>query len=118
MFKVSYRLVSEKYILTAAHCFVSYTQIADMKILVGDHNIQTVGESKYEASYDVSTIRVHENFNKNSVTQYNDIALVGTTYPIKFGRGVSPACLPPTAWAATTFFDLKAIQAAGWGTLS
>lgn len=111
------QIVSANYILTGAHCFVAYTLIANMKILIGDHNIATVGETRYEAQYDVSTIRTHELFDKNSQTQYNDIALVKPTKPITFNRGVGPACLPPAGWAAVTFFDGKPLLVPGWGTL-
>lgn len=110
-------IVSPNYILTGAHCFVSYTKITDMKLYIGDHNIPTVGETKYEKQYDISTIRVHEYFQKDSVEQHNDIALVMTAKPIKFGRGVGPACLPPATWNTATFFDTKPMLAAGWGTL-
>lgn len=109
--------VSADYILTGAHCFVGYTKIADMKLLVGDHNITNTGETKYERQYDVSTIRVHELFNKDSTELHHDIALVKTTTPIKFNRGVGPACLPPATWNVVTFFDTKPLLAAGWGTL-
>lgn len=88
-----------------------------MKLYIGDHNISRVGETKYERQYDISTIRVHELYKKDSAEQHNDIALVKTTMPIKFGRGVSPACLSYAGWNIATFFDTKPLLAAGWGTL-
>jgi hypothetical protein len=87
-----------------------------MKILVGDHNISQAGDTMYEAQYDILSVRVNEYYNKDSILNYYDIALVGTTSMIKYNRGVGPACIPPAIWAAATFFDSKSLEAVGWGT--
>lgn len=88
-----------------------------MKIVVGAHNVSSQFDTKYKAKYDIETVRVHEYYDKNSDSQHYDIALVQTTLTIKYSRGVSPVCLPPTTWNAVNFFDGKSLQAAGWGTL-
>lgn len=97
---------------------MAYTDTRNMKIIVGDHDYKKTGETKYETTYLIETLRSHENYSSSAAYPYSDIALVRTSSTIKFNRGVGPACLPTLAlWAATTFFDNKDLVVPGWGML-
>lgn len=85
-------LVHERYILTAAHCFSSYTNPANIGILVGDHDINVGTDTVYSKLYKAQSIIKHEYY--NTVSKVNDIALLVTTSNIIWYRGVAPACLP------------------------
>lgn len=106
-------IISEKYILGAAHC-VNVLKLGSIVALVGDHNINTGSETPYSAVYLISSVIIHPSYNSNS--KQNDIALFMTNKDILFSRGVGPACLP---WNyATTSFTGYKVDIAGWGSTS
>jgi hypothetical protein len=80
-------IISENWILTAAHCATISTgnvvPISQMSIKVGANNPTSSLEGK---KYNVSKVIVHEGY--NSQTLENDIALLKLTEPINFTNAV------------------------------
>ncbi|XP_042231314.1 neurotrypsin-like [Homarus americanus] len=106
-------IISEDYVLTAAHCFellAPYTLV----IRVGDYN--SLEKEPGEEEFDVDKIRVHEHYNEVAFAD-NDITLVKIQR--KFGRGITlggrvqAACLPRVGEPTRTLG--ASCMIAGWG---
>lgn len=80
--------------LTAAHCFNVYRDIATIGVLVGDHDISQASDTPYPALYKVQRIIKHASYVPTSDNQNYDIALVQTLDQIRWKRTIGPACLP------------------------
>ncbi|XP_065171087.1 serine protease snake-like [Atheta coriaria] len=102
-------LISEKYVLTAAHCTKTLT--GDVKyVRLGDLNINSTTNNAETQRFNVSKIINHPDYKAPSV--YNDIALLELSRRARFNLYVFPICLytnpeiPKKDWIAT-----------GWGNL-
>lgn len=102
-------IISDSWILTAAHCVDNDRVSKDIKrirIVAGITYLSDEGDK-----YFVKSSRVHENWNKENIA--NDIALLETTVKIKFSPAVGPIVLathnPP---------DKTMTTLAGWGYTS
>ncbi|CAO1358832.1 unnamed protein product [Diamesa serratosioi] len=108
-------IISQFWILSAAHCFIAYPNLANIGALVGDHDKSTGNDTIFAALYRIASVIKHELY--NSTTGNNDIALVRTSEYIKYNRGVGPVCLPYAFMRNAAFFDNKLLDVAGWGAL-
>lgn len=102
-------VISDSWILTAAHCVDSERISADIKrirIVAGTIHLSEKGEK-----YFVKSFKVHEKWNKERIA--NDIALLETTVKIRFSPAVGPIVLathnPP---------DKTMTTLTGWGFTS
>ncbi|XP_056382549.1 ovochymase-2-like [Hyla sarda] len=84
-------VISDKYVLTAAHCVIDKNIGSYLRVFVGDHDF-TVKESS-EQSFSIKAIFKHPNFNPSKPFNY-DIAILELVGQIKFGKNIQPACLP------------------------
>lgn len=98
-------LISETYLLTAAHC-VDGMEPSQIRAYIGGHNLT----KDYTDIRRVRKIIQHEQFNIFSFN--NDIALIKLYKPVKFGPKVQPACLPD---GSTTEFAGSLTVISGWG---
>ncbi|KAG8537993.1 hypothetical protein GDO81_023461 [Engystomops pustulosus] len=90
-------LISEKWLITAAHCFdnTSSEKKRDpslWKVHIGFTKMGYTPEESSAVTIIPSKIIVHENY--TSYVQGNDIALVELSQPVSFTRFISPVCLP------------------------
>lgn len=108
--------VHHRYILTAAHCFVSivYRNRYEVNIKLGTHNYHHLSSSSFTQDYELEEIISHPDYDTSD--QDNDIALVRVSRDIIYSRGVGPACLP-FKFLEETLYD-KEVQMVGWGTMS
>lgn len=83
-------LLSESYVLTAAHC-VRRLKRSKIRIILGDHDQSTTTDvpAKMRA---VSAIIRHRNFDTD--TYNHDIALLKLRKPVEFTKNIRPICLP------------------------
>ncbi len=108
-------IISEKYILTAAHCIIRQTEVLgpkNFKIQIGAHDLKKSGFFA-----DVSEIKVHE---KYTITQHiNDIALIKLSEPLDFEQmqNVRPVCLPTLEMEKYNLVGTMSYLV-GWGTTS
>ncbi|XP_023287913.1 transmembrane protease serine 9 [Orussus abietinus] len=83
-------LVTNDYVLTAAHCLRRLKR-SKIRVVLGDHD-QYVNTEAVAVMRAVSTIIRHRNFDMNS---YNhDVALLKLRRPVKFSKTIKPVCLP------------------------
>ena len=79
-------IVTQNYIITAAHCIYAFQNEYNWNILVhvGRHNITAAinSDTIYSATYSIGSVIVHNGY--NSETNANDIGLVKTSSYMKF----------------------------------
>ncbi|XP_074621871.1 complement C2-like isoform X1 [Acropora palmata] len=86
-------LINKEWVITGARCFHSKTRrrivspASRYTITAGGHKKTITGQSIKAAK-----ILIHENYNRQNYA--NDIALVKLDRKVKFGKYVSPVCLP------------------------
>ncbi|XP_030369917.1 venom serine protease [Scaptodrosophila lebanonensis] len=108
-------IVSDRYIITAAHCTARQPVASRLMALVGEHDLSSNSESIYAAQYPIRSIINHPAYTVTSSGDLNDIALLQTARPMRWSRGVGPICLPARQSGET--FAYENVDIAGWGTL-
>lgn len=99
-------LISNEFILTAAHCVTNY-----MNIVAGEYNL--IEKEGYEQERRVVRAFKHPQYNKNNVD--NDIALLKVDPPLEYTQKVWPACLPEPSEELKPELIAKIV---GWGAYS
>ncbi|XP_014226467.1 melanization protease 1-like [Trichogramma pretiosum] len=112
-------IISDWFILTAAHCVVSLPSNMRLnRIRVGDHNLVTNPDCEGAECNDpyvdhqIAKVIAHEKFN-GPVKLQHDIALVMVTEPIEFTEWVRPICLPRGSMLGRDFIR-DTIEVSGW----
>ncbi|XP_050086663.1 serine protease snake-like [Anopheles aquasalis] len=82
-------LISEQYVLTAAHCIWT---MGDEFVSLGRHDY-TRGSSYAEVKIERNDTILHPNYDQLTPTQYDDIALVRLAEPVTFTSYIYPVCL-------------------------
>ncbi|XP_077675044.1 serine protease 27-like [Eretmochelys imbricata] len=82
-------LISESWVVSAAHCFDPSVAISAYRVQLGEKRI--VSETPTKTFSSVNRIIPHPNYNSNSFLA--DIALVELEKPIAFTASISPVCL-------------------------
>lgn len=103
--------VSQKTVLTAAHCLTGRTT-GNTQAVLGEHDRSTPTETPYTRVYALARMKIHENY--NPATNENDIGFVQTTVEITWNFGIGIACLPFSY--STSLFNGISVTLAGWGT--
>ncbi|CAG9764106.1 unnamed protein product [Ceutorhynchus assimilis] len=95
-------LITDKYVLTAAHCIVVSPSHTLVTVRMGEHNLRTEKDcytlkevticADPHLDKKVLSHAIHPSY--NSRTLKNDIALVKTRESIKFTEYIQPICLP------------------------
>merc|ERR1712243_472945 len=99
-------LISDRHILTAAHCTEKKTP-ASIQILLGEHRTN----DDLFTRVDISKINDDPNYSMPN----GDFSILTLTNPVTFTSSIRPACLPATT--DKTYEDELA-TVTGWGTLS
>ncbi|XP_033207434.1 venom protease-like isoform X3 [Belonocnema kinseyi] len=101
-------LVSEKFVLTAAHCTYSRDWGEPKWVRIGDLNLIKNNDDAQPVNRRIAEIIIHPQYRKPS--EYHDIALLRMDKTVKFDAYVRPACLP-------IFPDIpfRKVIATGWG---
>ncbi|KAK9737523.1 Trypsin [Popillia japonica] len=98
-------LISEKFVLTAAHCLYSrYGNITIVKL--GLHQISQTNN----VVQDFTVKNTYQYPEYNQLQNYHDIALIELDHPANFDSGVKPACLHTSKQLPGNSFT-----GAGWG---
>ncbi|CAG07586.1 unnamed protein product, partial [Tetraodon nigroviridis] len=103
-------IISEKWILSAAHCFPNPSDVGSYIIYVGRHQIN--GYNAHESSHRVRQVRVPSGYVEPRSGQ--DVALVELSTPITWSDYVSPICLPSSG---TLFPSGMNCYVTGWGNI-
>lgn len=100
-------LISEQFVLTAAHC--SRAQgLRPSIVRLGDQNLFKKDSTLPEIEIPIGKFIPHEHYSFK--TRQNDIALIELQFPILFSKNVRPACL----WQSQSIGRSDSI-ATGWG---
>ncbi|XP_023418167.2 transmembrane protease serine 11C-like [Cavia porcellus] len=99
-------LISNSWLVTAAHCFVNTNKPKDWNVSFG------LLLSDPQTQRRVKDIIVHENYHYPA--RGNDIALVHLYSPVLYSSNIRRACLPEAAYKFPPNSD---VVVTGWGTL-
>lgn len=102
-------LISQKHLLTAAHCVHSKNP-TDIRIRLGDWQVNTFDEKYAYADYNVSHIYIHPNFKSSNL--HNDIAVIELENFAEYTYHINTVCLPTSS---QSFKQGKQCIATGWG---
>ncbi|KAH8290916.1 hypothetical protein KR054_007154 [Drosophila jambulina] len=117
-------LISERFVLTAAHCIKLCRNHSELKVRLGEHNITSTedcmsADSKQLCAppvedFDIEQTIIHERF--SPFYHGNDIALLRLRQRVVFKDHIRPICLPLTAELLGYTSVLGASYLAmGWG---
>merc|ERR1740131_536193 len=89
-------LIAANWVVTAAHCFFNTQGVrvlyeAESRIRLGEHDLNSVTESKIEKTVGVQEILLHEKYHHQ--TSDNDIALLKLSESVDLNV-YTPVCLP------------------------
>ncbi|KAM6220908.1 transmembrane protease serine 11B-like [Rhynchocyon petersi] len=99
-------LISNKWLLSAAHCFAKRNNSEDWTV-----NFGTMVNKPY-MTQKVQKIILHENYNSSGL--HDDIALVQLAGEVVFTKYIRKICLPE---AKMTLKENDSVVVTGWGTL-
>ncbi|XP_055524826.1 serine protease snake-like isoform X2 [Wyeomyia smithii] len=85
-------LISDRYVLTAAHCYIELDGQLPSFVRLGDQNLVRQDDGAQPKDVDIESFIRHPNF-KRMQGLYNDIALVKLVDSVKFTNFIRPACL-------------------------
>ncbi|XP_075139713.1 ovochymase-2 [Leptodactylus fuscus] len=104
-------VISDRYIVTAAHCVLDKNILNNTRVSVGVHDF---GVKEYsEKSFPIKAVYKHPNFSSNKPFNY-DIAILELVGRIKFDQNIQAACLPNPD---DVFPAGSLCVALGWGRL-
>lgn len=83
-------LLSNEYVLTAAHC-VRKLKRSKIRVILGDHD-QTITTESAAIMRAVTSIVRHRGF--DAISYNNDIALLKLRKPVTYSKIIKPICLP------------------------
>ncbi|KAM5151673.1 serine protease 33-like [Mantella aurantiaca] len=103
-------LISNQWVLSAAHCFDEPVQLDDFKVYLGLNKLD--GNANHTVALDVASIIKNSNY--ASAGSIGDIALLKLTNPVNFTQYIMPVCLPASSVSFPCGMDC---WVTGWGTL-
>ena len=108
-------LINKQWVITAAHCVLDLDTADDIRVIMGEHNIETTLEPYNQIDRMLSKIKIHPFYNRKLQQQFTefDLALLKFDRPIEYTPNAIPVCLPEldydfggqdgwtTGWGAT-----------------
>ncbi|XP_046400502.1 phenoloxidase-activating factor 3-like [Ischnura elegans] len=129
-------LITDRYVLTAAHCVAKYGYIV-RSVVLGEYNIETVNdpclaveklfleivsgkpcETDPPLKVNVECTIVHPKYSNKTLKHPNDIALIRTEKPVVFTAYIEPICLPVGEFNVRIKEELDyrtKLTVSGWG---
>ncbi|XP_055585428.1 uncharacterized protein LOC129738271 [Uranotaenia lowii] len=85
-------LISNQYVLTAAHCNIENNGEFPSFVRLGDQNLARPDDGAQPIDVDIDSFTQHPNFMRRQ-GWYNDIGLIRLVRPVEFNNFIRPACL-------------------------
>nr|CAD7397414.1 unnamed protein product [Timema cristinae] len=102
-------LISEHFVLTAAHC--TYSRLGPPVVVrLGEYNLRTNYEDPEPVDYSVAEVIRHPDYKPSA--NYNDIGLLRLSRPAQLNSFVRPACL-----YSKNMLNVNKTTAIGWGRI-
>lgn len=119
-------LISDRYVLTAAHCINENTGLVPVSVRLGEQDASSEIDCSFVSGeqvcapppVDVVIERIikHKNYGENRFQ--NDIALLRLARPVQFTDFVKPVCLPVDGKDQKRDLTGKKVTVAGWGRVA
>ncbi|XP_034250849.1 uncharacterized protein LOC117651154 [Thrips palmi] len=119
-------LISDRYVLTAAHCINENTGLIPVSVRLGEQDASSEIDCSFVSGeqvcapppVDVVIERIikHKNYGENRFQ--NDIALLRLARAVEFTDFVKPICLPVDAKDQKKDLTGKKVMVAGWGRVA
>lgn len=107
-------IIHNRFILTAAHCFVGWDESpTTYEVVVGAYN--KVEKSEKQKTYLLEDITCHESYKVSSRQIIYDVCILKTAEDIEFNRYVWPICLPDNLPPPNDGNYNQNCTVAGWG---
>ncbi|XP_058064735.1 serine protease 53-like [Anopheles bellator] len=106
-------LITDDFVLTAAHCAVDHDNIAPSTIRVGDTDLGSKKDDEYAQQVGIGRIIVHPQYRGSR--KYFDLALIQLAEPIEYSETVCSACLWREPSLPSERMDAIGFGSTGWG---
>ena len=89
-------LINKQWVITAAHCIIDLDTTSDIRIIMGEHNMETTLEPYNQIDRMLSKIKIHPFYNRKLDQDFFefDLALLKFDRPIEYTPNAIPICLP------------------------
>ncbi|EDW43353.1 spaetzle-processing enzyme [Drosophila sechellia] len=123
--KCSGSLITNRYVLTAAHC-LKITEWDLRRVRLGEHNILSNPDcfsnmngvkqcAPRHLEIDIDQRIEHEQYMVIKQRHYNDIALLRLKFPVRFTDEIKPICVQHGYMLSNPSFSNHKLGIAGWG---
>lgn len=87
-------LISDRFVLTAAHCNMEINSVWPSFVRLGDQDLFRDNDQAEPEDYDIADFKRHPQYSPiRRKGRYNDIALIKLDRTVTFSRFIRPACL-------------------------
>ncbi|XP_055601410.1 CLIP domain-containing serine protease B15-like [Uranotaenia lowii] len=116
-------LLNSRFVLTAAHCIVDVpkkwtlhrVRFSEVDALSEDDCATINDEDVCRQEYEIESVTVHENYDRNKMNRQHDIALIKLKEPVVFSEYVRPICVPIDDTIRALPIDDEEFTVTGWG---
>ncbi|CAL4058853.1 unnamed protein product, partial [Meganyctiphanes norvegica] len=104
-------LISDRYLLTAAHCMTGSVRL--VSITLGKEDLDENPFPGHD-TYQIQEASIHPGYGSGSHA-YNDLAILKTDRKVQYNNKIYPFCLPGRN---QVFGDYLAVEISGWGQVN
>ncbi|XP_030370587.1 serine protease grass [Scaptodrosophila lebanonensis] len=114
-------LISDRYVLTAAHCVHTHSKLIGVRL--GEHDLSTEEDCQWKGKkrvclppyeeYGIASIKSHPQYVHGEI--HHDLALIKLDRPVKQQIHIKPVCLPIDGQSQKVSYD-QSYFIVGWGT--
>ncbi|XP_039189335.1 acrosin-like [Crotalus tigris] len=101
-------LISSRWVITAAHCFLNKRYLEHWKLVFGAAQLSRPGPDVQERT--IKNLVEHQQYRRS--THFNDVALMELSHPVNCSDYIQPACLPDME---VEISSLTRCYISGWG---